>query len=145
MRLKKEHPHCKNTFFLLRKLVKCGCCNGRMNGQLRIRNNNPSFYIYRCETKQTICDNVKSIDKEKLDNYTLRLVLERCLDSSDEAIIADKSAFEVHNLLKEYVNEVIVYKDYVTFRLKVNGKITEIVHQRSDFATPNQRYFKSMT
>ncbi len=135
------------NMYLLSELVKCGCCNKVMYGSLRIRRNKSSFHTYTCKTRKSECSNLKEIDRDSLESYVIELVMNNCLKSNpaeyDKLTNLEHHSLEFRKQLRQYIKEIIVYKDYVKFLLYVNGKVRSYRQKRVKFKTVTQRYFKN--
>ena len=83
-------------FYIMTGKIFCGICGKRMQGNLRFSGRNKSrLATYRCNTLRIHCQN-KEINKDYLDEYIVRLITNKILNTR-----ALKSAV---NKLNKYIN-----------------------------------------
>ena len=71
-------------------IVYCGCCGCKMKAGRRYGKN--PFSVYVCISKKAVCENIKEIDKDKLDSFVVRflrnkLMNEKSLQQAIELVI----------------------------------------------------------
>lgn len=83
-------------FYIMTGKIFCGVCGKRMQGNLRFSGRNKSrLATYRCNTLRIHCNN-KEVNKDYLDEYIVRLITNKILNTK-----ALKSAV---NKLNKYIN-----------------------------------------
>lgn len=103
-------------FYMMTGKIFCGVCGKRMQGNLRFSGRNKSrLATYRCNTLRIHCQN-KEINKDYLDEYIVRLITNKILNTK-----ALKSAV---NKLNKYINTYNVeYEDNSTI---LKNELSEI-------------------
>ena len=107
-------------------ILMCGCCGNTMNASRRYGKNPFSEYV--CISKKAVCDNIKEIDKDKLDSFVVRFLRKKLMneESLHQAIVfVTKQHEEECQNDKPFSTESIM-EDYLLF-------------QRSEPQTPEMR------
>ena len=140
--MRNSRPKNAKTMYLLSSKMICGMCGRLMNGTIRYRKRYKPFNVYVCRSRASDCDNLKEIDRDSIERFVIKTVLEYCnVDSDFLNTPHDSPVFR--ELLQSYIESIVVLKRFVKVRLYSEGEIKTIQHKRSDFKTITQRYFNS--
>ena len=119
------------SFYLCSGIVYCGCCGSKMVGSTRKGHEQQSAYV--CRSKQSVCKNRKSLNRDALDAYAVELL--------------EKELFNPYSLRLRITNlsmqtgQQIVYEEYESL-LAEYEKLPRGTPQFRFFV---QRYLKRVT
>ena len=140
--MRNSRPNNAKTMYLLSKKMICGACGSIMQGTIRYRKRYKPFNVYVCRSRSSECDNLKEIDRDSLESFVIKTVLENC-DVDNDFLNTPHDSPKFRQLLQSYIDSIVVLKRFVKVRIYSEGEIKTIQHRRSDFKTATQRYFKS--
>ena len=148
--------HKAKVVYICSGIIRCGVCSKNMTGSQRVV---PKFYTYTCTSPKAECNNIKEIDKDKLDEYALYLV--RCaVENIDKSTLSEEKRQWLHDdlcklrslnstdkhargIIQVYLKSVVVGKRRVTFTidtgLDIDESVTCIKVSRNNFLTPPQQ------
>lgn len=140
--LKKQsiEPRRKLSEYLLSSLVRCGFCNGSMNGYSQQKDNKIYAY-YKCHNAmskgKSVCKG-NAINKDTLE----KIVIDKILNSVDKFKIDIKKALDIFNKeVKDKINPLKSEKETLGKRnLHIEQKKRNLLEALEDRAIDNQTY-----
>ncbi|MDD2689827.1 MAG: recombinase family protein, partial [Candidatus Omnitrophica bacterium] len=133
-------PRRKLSEYLLSSLVRCGFCNGSMNGYSQ-KKDNQIYSYYKCHNSMS---KGKSVCKGNALNKTLleKIVIDKILSSVDKSKIDIKKALDIYNReVKDKINPLKSEKETLEKRNEgIDLKKKTLLEKLEDRIIDNQTY-----